>query len=52
MRSTLHAIELGLKAFLAKSGLTEAQLSKNPYGHDLVFRGSEAWRPRKFWEKH
>jgi hypothetical protein len=27
-----------LKAFLAKSGLTEAQLSKNPYGHDLVPR--------------
>jgi hypothetical protein len=39
---TLHAIELGLKAFLAKSGLTEDQLSKNPYGHDLASLYSEA----------
>ena len=39
---TLHAIELGLKAFLAKSGLTEAQLSRNPYGHDLASLYSEA----------
>jgi hypothetical protein len=39
---TLHAIELGLKAFLAKRGLTEIQLSRNPYGHDLVSLYSEA----------
>src|SRR5262245_24525584 len=39
---TLHAIELGLKAFLAKNGLTEAELSRNPYGHDLVSLYSEA----------
>jgi hypothetical protein len=32
---TLHAIELGLKAFLAKHGLKEAELSRSPYGHDL-----------------
>jgi len=41
---TLHAIELGLKAFLAKNGLTADELSKKPYGHDLVALYSEAVR--------
>lgn len=38
---TLHAIELGLKAFLAKQGLTAEQLRKK-YGHDLVRLYGEA----------
>lgn len=33
---TFHAIELGLKAFLIKQGLSEKRLSKKPYGHNLV----------------
>jgi hypothetical protein len=41
---TLHAIELGLKAFLAKNGLTAIELSRKPYGHDLVALYSEAVR--------
>jgi hypothetical protein len=41
---TLHAVELGLKAFLAKTGLTVIELSKKPYGHDLVALYSEAVR--------
>jgi hypothetical protein len=39
---TFHAIELGLKAFLAKNGVTESVLRKKPYGHDLVSLYSEA----------
>ncbi len=30
-----HALELALKAFLAKHGLTREKLRKKPYGHDL-----------------
>jgi hypothetical protein len=32
---TFHALELALKAFLAKNGLTNDQLRTKPYGHDL-----------------
>lgn len=32
---TFHALELALKAFLAKNGLTNDQLRKNPFGHNL-----------------
>jgi hypothetical protein len=39
---TLHALELALKAFLARKGLTETALSKKPYGHNLVALYSEA----------
>jgi hypothetical protein len=41
---TLHAIELGLKAYLAKTGLTERELRTKPYGHDLVYLYDEAVR--------
>lgn len=33
---TLHAIELGLKAFLIDKGYTEETLKARPFGHDLV----------------
>jgi len=33
---TLHAIELGLKAFLLAEGYTEQTLRSRPFGHDLV----------------
>jgi hypothetical protein len=33
---TFHAIELGLKAFLIKHGMFEKDLSRKPYGHNLV----------------
>lgn len=33
---TLHAIELGLKAFLISKGYTEDVLSSRPFGHNLV----------------
>lgn len=33
---TFHAIELGLKAFLIKHGVSEDALKKKPYGHGLV----------------
>ena len=32
---TCHAMELALKAFLAKRGLNAAKLRNKPYGHDL-----------------
>jgi hypothetical protein len=32
---TCHALELSLKAFLAKAGLSEDKLRNPPYGHDL-----------------
>jgi hypothetical protein len=38
---TFHAIELGLKAFLAKHGLTADKLRKK-YGHNLVSLNTEA----------
>src|SRR5262245_10636676 len=37
-----HALELALKAFLAKHGLTRAVLRKKPYGHDLDHLYSDA----------
>jgi hypothetical protein len=33
---TFHAIELGLKAFLTRSGVIERDLAKKPYGHNLT----------------
>ncbi len=39
-----HALELGLKAFLIRYGMTEEDLSKRPYGHDLERLYSEALR--------
>jgi hypothetical protein len=33
---TLHAIELGLKAFLIDKGYTEETLSSKSFGHNLV----------------
>jgi hypothetical protein len=33
---TLHAIELGLKAFLISNGYSEETLSARPFGHNLV----------------
>jgi HEPN domain-containing protein len=41
---TFHAIELGLKAFLVKHGLTEGQLKRKPYGHNLIVLFKEAER--------
>ena len=32
---TCHALEVSLKAFLVRHGLTEIQLSRAPYGHNL-----------------
>ena len=37
-----HAIELALKGFLARFGLSNEQLSKSPYGHNLIGLYSEA----------
>jgi hypothetical protein len=37
-----HALELALKAFLAKDGLTRETLRNKPYGHDLDRLYSEA----------
>lgn len=39
---TFHAIELVLKAFLARSGMNAEQLAKRPYGHNLVKLYDEA----------
>jgi hypothetical protein len=39
-----HALELVLKSFLAKSGLSEKELSKPPFHHDLVALYEEAVR--------
>lgn len=33
---TFHAIELGLKAFLIKNGMSAERLRKKPYGHNLT----------------
>jgi hypothetical protein len=41
---TFHAIELGLKAFLVKQGLTEDQLRRKPFGHNLIGLFEEAKR--------
>jgi hypothetical protein len=37
-----HAAECGLKAFLAKVGIDEAQLSRAPFGHDVIRLWEEA----------
>jgi hypothetical protein len=39
---TAHALELVLKAFLAKSGLSNKKLRKEPFGHNLVKLYAEA----------
>ena len=39
---TFHAIELGLKAFLVSKGITEKELRKRPFGHNLVRLFAEA----------
>lgn len=39
---TFHALELGLKAFLAKSGLSNDELRKKPFSHNLVNLYGEA----------
>ena len=39
---TFHALELALKAFLAKCGLSNAALARKPYGHDLLKLYAEA----------
>src|ERR1700719_3444553 len=42
---TFHAIELGLKAFLVKQGLTEVQLrTQKPFVHNLIGLFEEAKR--------
>jgi hypothetical protein len=37
-----HALEVGLKSFLAKKGLSENELSRRPFGHDLTALYEEA----------
>jgi hypothetical protein len=39
---TFHALELSLKAFLAKQRFTEDQLRRKPFGHNLVNLFQEA----------
>ena len=39
---TFHSLELALKSFLAKGGVSDAALAKNPYGHNLQALYSEA----------
>jgi hypothetical protein len=39
-----HALEVGLKSFLAKKGLSEKELSRPPFGHDLAALYEEAVR--------
>lgn len=41
---TFHALELGLKAFLAKSGLSNRALRTRPYRHNLLNLYDEACR--------
>jgi len=41
---TFHALELGLKAFLAKSGLSHSDLRKKPFQHNLLNLYDEACR--------
>jgi hypothetical protein len=37
-----HACEAALKAILAKSGITAAQLKISPYGHDILYLWNSA----------
>jgi hypothetical protein len=39
---TAHALELALKSFLAKRGLSDKKLQKKPFGHNLVNLYEEA----------
>jgi hypothetical protein len=39
---TAHALELALKAFLARLGLSNGELARKPFGHDLVRLCAEA----------
>jgi hypothetical protein len=39
---TAHALELALKAFLAKTGFSNKQLRKKPFGHNLAKLYEEA----------
>jgi hypothetical protein len=39
---TFHAIELALKAFLVKHGVTVDQLKSRPYGHNLTSLHAQA----------
>jgi hypothetical protein len=39
-----HALEVGLKSFLAKERLSEKELSRQPFGHDLTALYEEAVR--------
>jgi hypothetical protein len=39
-----HALEIGLKSFLARERLSEKELSRKPYGHDLTVLYEEAAR--------
>ena len=41
---TFHALELGLKAFLARSGLSDGVLRKKPFHHNLLNLYDEACR--------
>jgi hypothetical protein len=41
---TLHALELGLKSFLANVGMTDEELSRYPYAHNLENLYDEAAR--------
>ena len=49
---TAHALELGLKAFLAKQGLTRKELAKKPYEHNLDRLYREAVKRGLKLEKH
>lgn len=54
-----HGTEAALKALLAQTGLTAAELSTRPYGHDLlalweraVSSGAKVAAPRPKWVDH
>ena len=54
-----HGTEAALKALLAQTGLTAEELSRKPYGHDLVVLwdkaiscGANVAAPRPQWVDH
>lgn len=54
-----HGTETALKALLAQGGLGEKELSRSPYGHDLIFlwekaieSGAKVAAPRPQWVEH
>ena len=49
---TAHALELGLKAFLAKQGVTKKELAKKPYEHNLDHLYREAVKHDLKLEEH